>query len=59
LIQDEVTAEGVAREARHWLQDQPARQALSARFDALHREMLGGANESAASVVSNALPRSP
>lgn len=59
LIQDEVTAEGVARETRRWLQDPPARLALSARFDALHREMLGEATETAAGVVSNVLARSP
>ncbi|HLF30656.1 MAG TPA: lipid-A-disaccharide synthase [Xanthomonadales bacterium] len=58
LIQDEVTAENVARETRRWLQDQSARQALSARFDALHSEMIGEAVQSAASVVSNVLPGS-
>lgn len=59
LIQDEVTAEGVARETRRWLQDQSARQALSIRFDALHREMQGGTIESAASAVTRVLPHSP
>jgi len=57
LIQEEVTGAAVAREALRWMHDKTARQALSARFDALHREMLGAETPTAARLVASLVAR--
>lgn len=51
LIQHEVTAERLALETQRWLQDKTAREALSERFKALHRELLVDDAEGAGAVV--------
>jgi lipid-A-disaccharide synthase len=55
LIQAEVTAERLAREARHWLTDTHAREVLHARFDALGRELRCDASNRAADAVAAVL----
>lgn len=55
LIQEQVTGAAVAREGLRWMRDQPARQALSARFDTLHREMLGNQTPTAAQSIAGLL----
>jgi lipid-A-disaccharide synthase len=59
LIQHEVTPARLAQETKRWLQDELARQALSGRFAALHRELVGNADRGAGAVVSDFLQASP
>jgi lipid-A-disaccharide synthase len=52
LIQDEATAENLARETARWLDDGNARKALHARFLDLHGKLRRDASERAADAVA-------
>ena len=59
LLQNEVTGERIAQEVSRWL-DQPAsRNALSQRFDQLHRELRTGAAATAAVAVMQHISHTP
>ena len=55
LIQHDASAEKFAREINRWLLDSAARQQLSDRFEALHRELQCDASQRAADAVSQLL----
>lgn len=55
LIQHEATAQNMAREASRWLQDASARRILSARFEALHRELQCDGGARAAGAIADLL----
>ncbi len=58
LIQHQVTGQRLALETTRWLQDGPSRLVLNARFEALHRELLGNASQRAASAIAELLQHS-
>ena len=57
LIQHDATGPRLALEAARWLQDRPARIALQAQFEALHRELLCGASHRAAGAIVSLIRR--
>lgn len=59
LIQHQATGARLAQETTRWLQDEPARLELNARFEALHRELLGNASQRAAGAIGQLLQRAP
>ncbi len=59
LIQHQATGPRLARETTRWLQDGPSRLELNARFEALHRELLGNASQRAAGAIGQLLQHSP
>lgn len=58
LVQHQVTGPRLALETTRWLQDGPSRLVLNARFEALHRELLGNASQRAASAIAELLQHS-
>jgi lipid-A-disaccharide synthase len=57
LIQDAATGKRLAEEARRWLLDAEACQALRSRFSALRKELLGSAESTAAAAIATMLQK--
>jgi lipid-A-disaccharide synthase len=58
LIQDDASGENMAAAVNDWLDDEPRRAALRARFDALHEELRCDAAARAAQAVAGVLDAS-
>ena len=59
LLQQEVTGERIAHEVSRWLEETHSREALSKRFDQLHRELRTDAAATAANAVLQHLSQKP